>query len=42
MISKKQKKKNHTWKIQLTIAFNFMSFKDNDEAHVMHLRIKIK
>ena len=40
MISKKKKK--HTRKIQLTIAFNFMSFKDNDEALVMHLRIKIK
>ena len=25
-----------TWKIQLTIAINFISSKDNDEEHVMH------
>ena len=25
-----------TWKIQLTIANNFISSKDNDEEHVMH------
>ena len=27
---------NLTWKIQLTIANNFISFIDNDEEHVMH------
>ena len=29
-------KKAHTWKIQLTIATNFISSKDNDEKIVMH------
>ena len=29
-------KKSHTQKIQLTIANNCFSFKDNDEDHVMH------
>ena len=29
-------KKSDTWKIQLTIAINFMSSKDNDEELVMH------
>ena len=29
-------KKSDTWKIQLTIAINFISFIDNDEEHVMH------
>ena len=24
------------WKIQLTIAINFISLKDNEEEHVMH------
>ena len=26
------------WKIQLTIAINFISSKDNDEEHVMYLK----
>ena len=30
------KRKYHTWKIQLTIAFNFVSSKDNDEERVIH------
>ena len=29
-------KKSDTWKIQLAIANNFISFIDNDEDHVMH------
>ena len=29
-------KKSGTWKIQLTIANNFISFIDNDEERVMH------
>ena len=29
-------KKSDTWKIQLTIEFNFISSKDNDEERVMH------
>ena len=29
-------KRSVAWKIQLTIAINFISFKDNDEEHVMH------
>ena len=29
-------KKSDAWKIQLTIAINFMFSKDNDEEHVMH------
>ena len=29
-------KKSDTWKIQLAIAINFISSKDNDEEHVMH------
>ena len=29
-------KKSETCKIQLTIAINFISSKDNDEEHVMH------
>ena len=29
-------KKSDTWKIQLTISNNFISFIDNDEEHVMH------
>ena len=29
---------SHTWKIQLTIAINFMSSKDAEEEHVMHSR----
>ena len=29
-------KKSDTWKIQLTIANNFISSIDNDEEHVMH------
>ena len=32
------KRKYHTWKIQLTIAINFMSSKDNDEELVIHSR----
>ena len=32
------KRKYHTWKIQLTIAINFMSSKVNDEELVMHSR----
>ena len=31
-------KKSDTWKIQLTIAKNFISSIDNDEGHVMHLK----
>ena len=31
-------KKSDTQKIQLTIAINFMSSKDNDEERVMHLK----
>ena len=27
-----------TWKIQLTIAINFISSKDAEEKHAMHLR----
>ena len=29
-------KKSDTWKIQLTVASNFISSLDNDEEHVMH------
>ena len=29
-------KKSDTWKIQLSIANNFISSIDNDEEHVMH------
>ena len=29
-------KKSDTWKIQLTLANNFISSIDNDEGHVMH------
>ena len=29
-------KKPDTWKIQLTIAINFISSKGNDEGRVMH------
>ena len=29
-------KKSNTWKIQLTIAINFISFKDDDKEHVIH------
>ena len=29
-------KKSDTWKIQSTIAINFISSKDNDEERVMH------
>ena len=29
-------KKIDTWKIQLAIAINFISSKENDEEHVMH------
>ena len=31
-------KKYDTWKIQLTIAINFISSKDNGENRVMHLK----
>ena len=31
-------KKSDTWKIQLTIANNFISSIDNDEEHIMHSR----
>ena len=31
-------KKSDTWKIQWTIAKNFISSIDNDEGHVMHLK----
>ena len=30
--------KSDTWKIQSTIAINFISSKDVDEEHVMHLK----
>ena len=30
--------KSDTWKIQITIAIDFISYKDNDEEHVMHLK----
>ena len=29
-------KKSDTWRIQLTIAINFIFSKDTDEEHVMH------
>ena len=29
-------KRSDTWKIQLTIAINFVSSKDNDGEHAMH------
>ena len=29
-------KKSDTWKIQLTISINVMSFKENNEERVMH------
>ena len=32
-------KKSGAWKIQLTIANNFISSIDNDEDHVMHSNI---
>ena len=31
-------KKSDTWRIQLTIAINFASSKDNDQEYVMHLK----
>ena len=31
--------KSDTWKIQLTIAINFISSNDADEEHVMHSKI---
>ena len=31
-------KKSYTWKIQLTTAITFISAKDNDEVHIMHLK----
>ena len=30
--------KSGTWEIQLTIAINFISFKDTDEEQVMYLK----
>ena len=27
-----------TWKVQLTITIKFVSFKDNDEEHIMHAK----
>ena len=30
--------KSDTWKIYLIIAINFISSKDDDEEHVMHLK----
>ena len=30
--------KSGTWKVQLTIAINFISSKDADEEQVMHLK----
>ena len=35
-ISEMISKKSGTWKIQLMIAINFVSSKDNDEEHAMH------
>ena len=35
--SKNTQIKSDTWKIQLTIAVNFVSSKDVDEERVMHL-----
>ena len=35
-LDKKTNKKNHAGKIQLTIAINFMSFKNSKEDCVMH------
>ena len=32
----KNLQKYHAWKIQLTMAINFISFKDTDEEHVMN------
>ena len=32
------KGKYHTWKIQLTIAINFMPSENNDEEHAVHSR----
>ena len=32
---------SNTWKIQLTIAINFTSSKDNDEARVIHSKSEI-
>ena len=29
-------KKSNTWKIQLTIVINFISYKDNDQERVLH------
>ena len=29
-------RKSDTWKIELTVAINFISSKDNDKEHVMH------
>ena len=29
-------KLDHTWEIQVTLAINFISSKDNDEERVMH------
>ena len=31
-------KNSDTWKIQLTVAISFISSKDNDEEHLMHLK----
>ena len=31
-------KKSDTWKIQLTIAKNFISYINNDEGHVIRLK----
>ena len=34
--TKNDLKKSDKWKTQLTIAFNVISSRDNDEEHVMH------
>ena len=34
-------KKSDTWKIQLTIAINFIPSKDNDERRAMHSKREI-
>ena len=34
-------KKSDTWKIQLTIAVNFISSKETDEDRVLHLKSDI-
>ena len=38
IINDLKKTKYLTWKIQLTIAINFVSSENNDEEHVMHSR----